>query len=55
MTALIGIGRQANDLFKHALLGAIGFAGAVEDAGEGLGGSPPLVERADGKPSRIAR
>jgi hypothetical protein len=47
VTALLGIGRQANDLCKHALLGAVGFARAVESVGENLGMPPALVERTE--------
>jgi hypothetical protein len=48
VTVLSNIGREENDLFKHALLGAVGLAMDVKRVGVGLGVTPCPGQR-DGR------
>jgi hypothetical protein len=54
VTAHLGIGRQANDLFNNSRKVRSGSRATGEGVGEGLGVSPALVEGANGMRSGIA-
>jgi hypothetical protein len=48
------MGRQASDLVKHTLLGAVQVAGVIKYLGKSSGQADALIELTEGKQSSIA-